>query len=406
MKNHKYKSIIINFINNLLAYGMPVAIIQFLVQPIIANYLGAEANGLFLTIIALNYFLTNISSGVLLQTRMLQNEKYKIRNIIGDYNLILIVLIIITEFIMFFSLLMYLKDELSFQNITLSLIVLFLFIIHDYICVQYRVELSFDKILISNVLLCIGYIVGIFIYIYIYSCWQIIFIVAYGICEMYDLKMTTYIKEPAVRTILFAETLKRYFILLGANSLTYLVSYGDRLFLYPITDGETVSIYVAASLIGKMLMLISTPVSGFMLSYLIREESLNIDKLLKKYHYVILITFLVFLWYMFIVLSKPLLFYLYPLWAEQSLQYVPIVVAVSLIQLITVLLNVIVIRFCDSKWQIFINAEFLIIYMIFSFTLLKYFGLIGFCWGNLIAMLSKLIATIIALKFGYKTTKC
>lgn len=400
MKTNEKLSMVINFVTNLMAYGLPVAVIQFLVQPLIANKLGAEANGLFLTIIALNYFLTNISSGVLLQTRMLQNEKYNKNNIIGDYNILLIALIFVVEFIMLISLSFKVKSGVTFSDVVLSLGVLLLFVIHDYVCVQYRIELDFKKMLLSNIILCVGYAIGMMIYIEFCNQWQVIFIVAYTICELYDLAMTNCLREPFSKTILFDDTLKRYFVLLGANSLTYLVSYGDRLFLYPVTDGETVSIYVAASLIGKMLMLISTPVSGFMLSYLIRKDTLNLGFDFKIKHYLSIIILGVLIWFVLVEISEPLLYYLYPDWAEQSLQYVPIVVAISLLQLVTVLLNVIVVRFCDSKWQIFINAEFLIMYAILSFSLLHCFGLYGFCIGNFLAMASKLLVTILALIKG------
>ena len=70
------KNIFLNFIKNMISYAMPVAILQFIVQPLIAGKLGEEKNGLFLTVIALNYFITSITASILLQTRLLQNEKY------------------------------------------------------------------------------------------------------------------------------------------------------------------------------------------------------------------------------------------------------------------------------------------------------------------------------------------
>lgn len=390
------KNIFLNFIKNMISYAMPVAILQFIVQPLIAGKLGEEKNGLFLTVIALNYFITSITASILLQTRLLQNEKYDKNKFVGDYNIILIVMAIFNSFAMAIGTYLYMGTDVSLIDIVLCVIMTLLFLLHDYICVQYRVELNYSRILVSNIVLCIGYVIGIIVFLNFCSKWQLVFIIAYVLCEIYDLSVTTYIREPLKLTPLFNNTLKRYFILAGASVISYLVSYGDRLILFPLTDGTTVSIFTAAEIMGKMLMLLSTPLSGFLLSYIVKEKELKLNINLK--YGVAIAAFLIVIYMLCVGISVPLLHILYPKWASRSAVYVPLVTFTSLINLISHTLNVVVIRFCHSKWQIVINATYLFVYLSLSYVLLYFYGLIGFCIGNIIAAICKLLVIVIVGK--------
>jgi len=62
----------------------------------------------------------------------------------------------------------------------------------------------------------------------------------------------------------------------------------------------------------------------------------------------------------------------------------------GVLHMLNVLLNVFVLRLCKSKWQIVKSGIYLAAYMGFSFTLLSFYGLMGFCVGNVLASLSEL----------------
>ena len=54
------------------------------------------------------------------------------------------------------------------------------------------------------------------------------------------MKNTNYIFDPICITSIFRDTTKQYFILMGSTLLTTAVTYGDRLILYPLMDGNSV----------------------------------------------------------------------------------------------------------------------------------------------------------------------
>ena len=100
------------------------------------------------------------------------------------------------------------------------------------------------------------------------------------------------------------------------------------------------------------------------------------------------------------LISIPILNFLYPDWADRAIYYVPWTTLTSLLNLVSAVTNVIVIRFAKSKWQVVVNGGYLVIYLISSFILLYFWGLVGFCIGNLIAAISKNLLILFVTKFA------
>lgn len=377
----------IQFIENTLAYALPVFFQQFIVYPLMANKLGEEANGQFLALIALNYFTINITISVLVNVRLLKNKKYEEEKCKGDFNLLLLFLAVIDTFIVIGGTIFY--GQKSFQDLILSIVLLLLFVYHDYIVVQYRIELRFRDILINNLILCVGYIFGLLILYTSFRHWQIVFIVPYFMTMIYDMTHTNYIKEPLSKTSLINDTVKQYFLLMGSTLLSAVVTYGDRMILYPILGGEDVSIFTSAQLIGKILQLISTPVSSFMLAHLVKKEKICFSVRPKYVSW--LLGAIIIIYIGGLIIGRPIIYLLYPSWAEEAIKYIPLTTANGIVHMLNVLLNVVVLRFCKAHWQIIKSLLYLMAYILLSFSLMSYWGLWGFGIGNLLASLIEIV---------------
>ena len=144
MGHTNIKTMFFKFLQNTLAYALPVFLQQFIMYPFMADKLGASKNGLFLSLLAINYFTINITVSVLVNTRLLQNEKYKERQYVGDYNIILLVFSFINILMVTLGTIFYTGGKTSKIDIFLSILLMLLMIYHDYITVQYRVELKFN----------------------------------------------------------------------------------------------------------------------------------------------------------------------------------------------------------------------------------------------------------------------
>lgn len=396
------KNKIVQFVQNTIAYALPVIMQQFFIYPLMAKKLGSEKNGLFLSLLALNYFITNITASVLVNTRLLQNEKYKREKEVGDYNVLLIIFAIFNSVFVGIGTYLYSDGKVTNKQMIMSVILVLLFLYHDYITVQYRIELKFEKILINNLILCVGYVIGIIVLYYFLSYWQVVFLVPYFMTLFYDIKNTNYILEPIRVTSIFGDTIKQYFILMGSTLLTTAVTYGDRLILYPLMDGNSVSIFSAAQLVGKMMQMLSTPITTFILAYLIRSDKMYLR--IKRKYVLLGLLVLLTLYVGAIEISHPMIKVLYPLWAEESLKYIYMTALNGIILMLGVIANVFVLRFCNRKFQLINSLIYLITYVIFSFSLEKRIGLWGFCMGNLLSAIVQL-CFLGFLLFKYKIVK-
>lgn len=396
------KNKIVQFVQNTIAYALPVIMQQFFIYPLMAKKLGSEKNGLFLSLLALNYFITNITASVLVNTRLLQNEKYKREKEVGDYNVLLIIFAIFNSVFVGIGTYLYSDGKVTNKQMIMSVILVLLFLYHDYITVQYRIELKFEKILINNLILCVGYVIGIIVLYYFLSYWQVVFLVPYFMTLFYDIKNTNYILESIRVTSIFGDTIKQYFILMGSTLLTTAVTYGDRLILYPLMDGNSVSIFSAAQLVGKMMQMLSTPITTFILAYLIRSDKMYLR--IKRKYVLLGLLVLLTLYVGAIEISHPMIKVLYPLWAEESLKYIYMTALNGIILMLGVIANVFVLRFCNRKFQLINSLIYLITYVIFSFSLEKRIGLWGFCMGNLLSAIVQL-CFLGFLLFKYKIVK-
>jgi len=390
-----WKSLITGFIQNTAAYALPVFLQQFVVYPLMASKLGAEANGQFLTLIAMNYFVINITVSVLSSIRLLRHAEYAERQEKGDFNLLLLIFAVINGVTVIGGTIYYGGQSVSPLEVFLSVVVALLFVYQNYIVAQYRIELRFRNILINNLLLCLGYFLGLGVMYFIFPYWQMVFIVPYAITTVYDYTHTDYIKEPIRVTPLFSGTVEKYFVLLSSSLLASMVTYGDRLLLYPLMDGASVSIFTSAQLVGKILQMVATPVSGFLLALLANQKNFQFR---IKWHHPVLCAAVCGACYLgMLVVSRPLIGFLYADWAEQSIQYVSLTAVNGVLHMVGVMLNVFVLRFCNAKWQVVKSAVYLAVYIAISFTLLQFFGLWGFCLGNVLASCTELLIIVIAL---------
>ncbi len=389
------KEVIKNLMYSFTSFAMPTAVLQFLIQPLLARELGAEMNGQYLTIMSFHYFMVGITATVLNHVRLLQQEEYEKKKLRGDFNIFLLIYAFVAIIAVPLSWL-YFTKTVNVTDVSLMLLVAFFYIYHDYIFAEYRLKLQYNKILINNILMSVGYVLGFFIFRSVRH-WQIIFIVAYAIPTVYDLINTTFIKEPISKTPLFRQTAKKVLTLTCSTSLGSLTTYCDKLILYPLLGGVSVSVYYSAAIVGKLLLLVSSPMNSVLLSYLVKIKQLDKQRIAKKV--LPLLGLFVLAYVCCVAIGYPLTSFLYPEWAEQSKFLIPLTVAASMFSLIANLLNTIVLRFCKTSYQVVIQIVSLVIYLVISLFSLHFWGLFGFCAAVTCANALKTIILLLIICF-------
>lgn len=370
-----------DIVTNIIANIIPVAILQLVALPYIARNLGDEKNGLFLTILAILHFIIPITSGTLSTAKLLLDGEYKKLKQDGDFNLWLSIYSLLNIIVVVVGCLIY-SDSVSIIELWMICTLSLIWMIRDYLLVEFRLSLIYKKILSNNVVLALGLFIGILVFEYIPH-WYTVFFCGYCAALIHALISTTLIKEPFKKTILFSQLSGTITKLTSASILGMLALNLDRLLLFPLAGGTLVSIYYSASIIGKIMMLISSPISNVFLSYFVKINQIQIE-LLHKIFFASL-GFGILTYIIILSVSPFLLDWLYPLWSEESLRYVPITSAVSAIELVISITNPIVLRFCGVNCLIRIQTIYFVFYITIGLIFYHLWGLFGFATGVVIA---------------------
>jgi O-antigen/teichoic acid export membrane protein len=161
----------------------------------------------------------------------------------------------------------------------------------------------------------------------------------------------------------FKDNMRSLLILSGTELIAAVILNADRLILQAIDGGTSVTIFYAATLIGKMVSLISTPLNGVIIGHLTKYEG-GIKKstfvklclgsvvgslILNVFCFGVSFVFVRIMYADIFELVKPYL------WCANLGQ---------VFYFIANTLTVILLRFTDEKYQLVINILFLIVFVV------------------------------------------
>lgn len=384
------RKILTDTILNIFATFIPMFVLQFSILPKVATKMNADVYGHLIALVA----LINLSGGtlgnVLNNSRLIWFKKYEDLKIQGDFNILLGIFVVINVLFMILGL-MYYGAALDPLTIILLILISVLLLLRTYARVEFRLKLNFKYILIDSIFLFLGYVVGFIIFLAT-GHWFLIYLTGFAFSFIFILRKTNILKEPFKRTRLFRITAKQTSLLLSSSILISLGTYIDKLLLYPLLGGEAVSVYYTSTILGKTIALAIGPITGVLLSYLAHMKKFS------NYNFRLLLsisTIVGIISYLGIVfVSKPLLTIFYPQYVEEALNYIRVTTFSNIVIIVSNLMNSVLLKFCDAKWQIFINGIYMVVYLFLSMVLLSLYGLMGFCIGILIASIVKLVIII------------
>ena len=382
---------------NICASALPIILLQLFVLPGTAERLGDEQYGLMVTLVSLNSMISLALGNVLNNVRLLRQSEYESNGLSGDFNLVLGITMIINSIVIIIVTAIY--TRFSFSQIFFTTTASGFMLLKNYICVWFRIELNYKKVLIDSLIMLVGYIAG-YILSIVTGVWQSIYIVGYLLGCIYILSQHNMLAEPWKRTQVFPIRIKDCAELSVATIIGSALSYVDKLLLYPLLGGAAVSVYYSATIIGKICSMLVSPISSVMLSYLAKVKTFKKKLFFGMLAFVTAIAAIAYLLCM--VVSKPMLLWLYPGWAMQSLEIIKITTATAMLSLLVSVVNPVVLRFCRLNRQIMINTVSLVVYVVFCLALLQNMGLKGFALGVLFSTTIKLLLIIIIFLVDYK----
>lgn len=376
-----------DFVLNFAAVALPIAVLQLIVLPVVNSVIGSDSYGLAVSLIAVLNAVPVAMGNSLCNARLLLEGTYLKRKVLGDFNPLLLLICGVSFIVSFVCSVV---CGYGWFDACMTGIAGVLMAAYNYQIVAYRLNLDYRGMLVSNALVAAAMLIGMALFL-VSDRWQMVLIIGYAAGVAYIAEKTSVMDGGFGKTCLWSETCKAEGALLFSLVLSGLVNYGDRLVLLPLQGGSAVSIYYIASLVGKLLVMVVSPMSTVVLSYVIRSSELKRRSSLKLLGIssVIGLAF----WLLTIVLAPPILTFLYPNEAKWAVAFVPIVTGVSVLQAQCSLLNPTLMRFYSAKWQVFGNALALIVLLAGGLYLSDAFGLMGFCLACFISILSKLLLT-------------
>ena len=270
-----------------------------------------------------------------------------------------------------------------------------LILLKSYFEVGLRIKLNYVAILFNGLLQSAGFVIGLCVF-YFTGVWQAVFIFGFSFCVCFTILKTGMLKEQSKKTMLY-DTVNRdvnlYTIATFSNSS---MSYADKLVLYPLMGGHVVSIYYTATILGKIVSMVSGPITSVILSYI---SKWNRDKKSIFSKVLILGGGLAIIGYVITMLiSRPVIELLFPQWLDEVMIYIPITTVAIVIQTLNSFLNPFILKFYDIKWQIVINIISVSVYFLGSLILWHFYGMIGFCVGTIVGHAAKTLIMVLFIK--------
>lgn len=372
------KKITIDVIYNLIASAIPTLLLQFIIHPIIARIAGNDSYGEMLTVLSVVNICVGMFGSPFNNARLLENDSYKSP---GDFNVLMAMALLLSlvlqgilsiAYHFAFSLLGFIL--IAGYNVTT--------ILGAYYSVEFRIKLSYKKICVGKLMQATGYGLGAAVF-YFTQRWEFVFFFG-GLLELvYILANTTIWKEPYVFTERLTGTAKRIVILVLTTALSLVITYADRLIIYPAFGSEDVAVYYAATVIGKAILLITNPVGGVILSYVAKLKNM------QRKHFIMLLSAVSVLGLVGYVgsciLSDPLIRIMYPESYPQALQYTPITNATVMIGLLYSFAWPVVFRFGNKTAPLLLAIIRIGSYLLITFLGMKTLGVMSVCYGNLIS---------------------
>lgn len=380
------KKIIIDFSYSIIASIISVSVLQIIVYPILAKSLNSSEYGQLLTSMGIINTISISLGNTLNNTRLIQETKYINKNIVGDFNIILTLANIIGIIIVLLTGNSIFKYDFNI-NIFLTILVA-LIITKSYLIVGYRIKLNFKLSFLHSIISSIGYLIGIFIVFYT-SIWPIVFISSEIFSIVFLIFTTDLHREPYRITKLFRSTSLKYLLLILTGFIGNILTYLDRLIIYPILGGEFVSAYTTAAFFGKSLGIIMTPIAGVLLGYFSQKE---FNMTLKKFwsiNFIVLIFSVLFFILSWIV-SPWFTGILYPTLIDIAEPYIFYANLASIIGVLSSLVQPIILRYAPTFWQVVKEMIFGGVYICLGFVLINGYGLFGFCIAAIISNAVKL----------------
>ena len=371
---------------------------QFIIYPLWSKKFNNEVYGNIVYIMSLiNIFA--VSFGIATNySRMAESAKRKTHN--GDYNIVLSVGSIISG-IFTFAIVLWGNVKVSVLEAILIALLCAITMWRYYADVEYRLNLDYKGYFLYYAVISIGYLVGGVIF-WLTDIWPFALLVGElgGLFYIYK-KGTILSDKPFIVSKYFNTNIKAIIILIITNLLSNVIFNGDRLLLQFFLSGTAVTIYYLASLVGKTMSLVTTPLNSVIIGYLASYKGNFTFQMMHIFLGGSIIA--IFIGTLVGVIgSHILIFILYPQNYDIVKNFFLIANITQVIYFVTNVITTILLRLANTKYQLVINTTYAITFLIMCIPATYLYGFNAFCIALFIV---NIIRYVLALFLCYYNIK-
>ena len=370
---------------------------QFVVYPYWNRVLGTEKYGNVIYLLAImNIMAISVGSGIN-YTRMRKSAEGKTCNrpyliMMAGGSAISLVVLLVLKLVGLLN--------LSIMEFILFCILTIVTMWRYYADVEYRLHINYKGYFLYYLIIGIGYLIGIFMF-KVTGLWPLALLPGEiaGLLLVFW-KGSVFRTDKRGRIEDFSPILRLSLLLVGTNILSHLIFNGDRLILQWFAGSAAVTTYYIASLFGKTMTLITTPLNGVLVGHLAKYKGQLTRKLMNQTlgisaGMVLLATAVC------VAASMIILPFLYPANYETARQYLILASAAQVVYFVgNVLTASILLRFTPARNQMIVNVTHGILFVAICVPLAWKYGIEGFCWSLLCV---NVIRYALGIVLGYIT---
>ncbi len=350
---------------------------QFVIYPIWNQQLGNEEYGHVLYLISAMNILA-ISMGISCNyARMRSSADGKTHNRI--YNRILAVTSLIS---IPFMLIANAFSESTSASVTETVLMGVLTIVtmwRFYADVEYRLSLNYKGYFLYYLVISCGYGIGVGLFL-LTKLWPLALLPgeAAGLLLVY-FKGSILRKDPDEETRESTRTVVKMVLTLFFTSLiSNLIANGDRVLLNIIMSGTAVTIYYQASLLGKTMTLVTTPLNSVIIGYLARTDR-KMDRKLMDIISLCSLGATILVTVLCTVASHIVILILYPQNYDLVKEYFIIANFGQVAGFVSGVVTTFLLRYCKVNYQLYVNIVYAALFVVLCIPGALLWGMDGFC---------------------------
>ncbi|MCI0130541.1 hypothetical protein [Vagococcus sp. CY53-2] len=390
MKKKFIKDVMLNTISNFLL----LAIVQLVIFPYFNMTYGFEKFGEITAIYGLNsIFLVYLGDS-------LNNVKIIHQKTSGDNFNILSLFAVSVSLIL--SLIVFNIYGIGLQKVDIIIfsIATSLGVFRVYLGSNLRIKLNYINILLTNIFVFLGYVIGLFVFKLTHY-WSLIFFIGELSGVLFLIKKTDFFKQSFKWNAERKIVMRDYLNLSTSYGINGVSNYLDRILIIPILGATSMSVFYAASVVSKIIIMLLGQFNTVFLAYFMkRKKEINRNNILK-FQFLLSILLLT-LYYPILFVSKISIKILYGNMYDKTMDILPFITLGILFYSMANFLKIFILKYFDLKIQLNIQIFYTVLYVIFAFIFSSNYGLKGFSISYCIMGLISTIMYVMVIIF-FKT---